>query len=189
LTDLEKSKIVFLSNVNTDIQNQINNKVNSNSPLITPATKTKVTYDAKGLVLSGSDATASDFGLGNVDNTSDANKPISTATQTALDLKSDKNITLNRKTASYVLVATDNNKLIEMDVAGANTVTINDSLFTAGNQILVSQYGIGETSFVAGAGVTIRSDSGKLKMSSQYSLATIIAISSTEFYLSGNLKA
>jgi len=34
--------------------------------------------------------TASQLGLGNVDNTSDANKPISTATQTALDLKSNK---------------------------------------------------------------------------------------------------
>lgn len=32
----------------------------------------------------------SDIGLGNVDNTSDANKPISTATQAALDLKVDK---------------------------------------------------------------------------------------------------
>jgi hypothetical protein len=31
----------------------------------------------------------SDVGLGNVDNTSDANKPVSTATQTALDLKQD----------------------------------------------------------------------------------------------------
>lgn len=31
-----------------------------------------------------------DIGLGNVDNTSDANKPISTATQTALNLKEDK---------------------------------------------------------------------------------------------------
>ena len=28
-------------------------------------------------------------GLGNVDNTSDANKPVSTATQTALDAKAD----------------------------------------------------------------------------------------------------
>ena len=34
-------------------------------------------------------ASKSDVGLGNVDNTSDANKPISTATQTALDLKAD----------------------------------------------------------------------------------------------------
>ncbi|MDP4201628.1 MAG: hypothetical protein Q8861_02955 [Bacteroidota bacterium] len=34
--------------------------------------------------------TPTDLGLGNVNNTSDANKPISTATQTALDLKEDK---------------------------------------------------------------------------------------------------
>lgn len=33
--------------------------------------------------------TKANIGLGNVDNTSDANKPISTATQTALDLKAD----------------------------------------------------------------------------------------------------
>ena len=33
--------------------------------------------------------TKADLGLGNVDNTSDANKPISTATQTALDLKAN----------------------------------------------------------------------------------------------------
>src|SRR5688500_13593977 len=34
--------------------------------------------------------TKADVGLGNADNTSDASKPISTATQTALDLKEDK---------------------------------------------------------------------------------------------------
>ena len=34
--------------------------------------------------------TAANIGLGNVDNTSDANKPVSTAMQAALDLKVDK---------------------------------------------------------------------------------------------------
>lgn len=37
--------------------------------------------------------TKSQIGLGNADNTSDANKPISNATQTALDLKSDRGTT------------------------------------------------------------------------------------------------
>lgn len=37
-----------------------------------------------------------DVGLGNVDNTSDANKPISTATQTALDAKKANSMTTNR---------------------------------------------------------------------------------------------
>ena len=128
-------------------------------------------------------------GLSNCDNTSDANKPISTATQTSLNDKSDKNITLDRKTASYTLVATDNGKMIEMNVASANTLTINASLFSAGNQILISQYGAGQTTITAGAGVTLRSSGGKLKTSAQYALVTIIAISSTEFYIAGDLTA
>ena len=111
------------------------------------------------------------------------------ATQTALNNKSDKNITLERKTASYTLVAGDNGELIEMNVATANTLTINASIFSAGNQILISQYGAGQTTITAGAGVTLRSSGGKLKTSAQYSLVTIIAISSTEFYVSGDLTA
>jgi len=98
-----------------------------------------------------------------------------------------KNITLDRKTASYTLVASDNGKMIEMNVGSANTLTIDASLFSAGNQILISQYGAGQTTITAGAGVTLRSSGGKLKTSAQYSLVTIIAISSTEFYVAGDL--
>lgn len=42
--------------------------------------------------------TKTDLGLENVNNTSDVNKPISTATQTALDLKADKSITVSAGT-------------------------------------------------------------------------------------------
>lgn len=45
--------------------------------------------------------TKSDVGLGNVDNTSDANKPISTATQTALDNKQPLSTVLTNTTASF----------------------------------------------------------------------------------------
>ena len=150
----------------------------------------KIAYDHSQLT-SGNphSVTKSDVGLSNCDNTSDANKPISSATQTALDNKSDKNITLDRKTASYTLVTNDNGKMIEMNVASANTLTINASLFSAGNQILISQYGAGQTTITAGAGVTLRSSGGKLKTSAQYALVTIIAISSTEFYIAGDLTA
>jgi len=150
----------------------------------------KIAYDHSQLT-SGNphNVTKSDVGLSNCDNTSDANKPISSATQTALDNKSDKNITLDRKTASYTLVANDNGKMIEMNVAGANTLTIDASIFSAGNQILISQYGAGQTTITAGAGVTLRSSGAKLKTSAQYSLVTIVAISSTEFYVAGDLTA
>lgn len=55
--------------------------------------------------------TKSDVGLGNVDNTSDANKPVSTATQTALNLKQDKSIVVSASRTAvldsyYVNVAT-----------------------------------------------------------------------------------
>lgn len=102
---------------------------------------------------------------------------------------SAKNLTLNRQTASYTLVAGDNGKLVEMNVGSANNVTINNSLFSAGNQILVAQYGAGQVTFVAGSGVTLRSASGKLKLTGQYSMATIICISATEFYIAGDLTA
>ena len=173
----------------------------------------KIAYDHS-LLTSGNphNVTKSDVGLSNVVNsdttttaniTDSSNKRFVTDAQLTVlgntsgtntgdqDLSSyaTKNLTLDRKTASYTLVSGDNNKLIEMNVATANNVTINNSVFTAGNQILVSQYGAGQTTITAGAGVTLRSSGGKLKTSAQYALVTIIAISSTEFYVAGDLTA
>jgi hypothetical protein len=45
---------------------------------------------------------SSDVGLGNCDNTSDANKPVSTATQTALDAKVDENATITGATKTKI---------------------------------------------------------------------------------------
>jgi len=114
-------------------------------------------------------------------------KGATSSVQTQLNAKSPLNVTLDRKTASYTLVAGDNGKVIEMNVASANTLTVNASLFSAGNQIVITQYGAGQTTITAGAGVTLRSDGGKLKINTQYSIATIIFISATEAYVSGNL--
>jgi hypothetical protein len=114
-------------------------------------------------------------------------KGATSSVQTQLNAKSPLNLTLDRKTSNYTLVAGDNGKVIEMNVASANTLTVNASLFSAGNQIVIAQYGAGQTSFVAGAGMTLRSDGGKLKIGTQFSLATLIFISATEAYLTGNL--
>ena len=129
-------------------------------------------------------------GLGNVDNTSDANKPVSTATQTALDLKTNKLIVANRQTASYTLVLTDADKLVEMNVGSANNLTIplNSSVaFATGTQILLAQYGAGQTTIVATSGVTVRSNGAKLKLNVQYSGATLIKIATDEWYLFGDI--
>jgi hypothetical protein len=129
-------------------------------------------------------------GLGNVDNTSDANKPVSTATQTALDLKTNKLIVANRQTASYTLVLGDADKLVEMNVGSANNLTIplNSSVaFATGTQILLAQYGAGQTTIVPTSGVTIRSNASKVKLNAQYSGATLIKIGSDEWYLFGDI--
>jgi hypothetical protein len=267
----------------TDLQTALDGKVDENSA-ITGATKTKVTYDQKGLVTAGADATTADIasstdkryltdaqlvvvgntsgtntgdnatnsqysglaaskqdtlvsatniktinstsvlgsgniaveptitattsadyyrgdktfatlnkaavGLGNVDNTSDANKPVSTATQTALDAKTNKLIVTNRQTASYTLVLSDADKLVEMNVGSANnlTVPLNSSVaFSTGTQILLAQYGAGQTTIVATSGVTIRSNGAKLKLNAQYSGATLVKIGENEWYLFGDI--
>jgi len=129
-------------------------------------------------------------GLGNVDNTTDANKPVSTATQTALDAKTNKLIVTNRQTASYTLVLGDADKLVEINNASANnlTVPLNSSVaFATGTQILLAQYGAGQTTIVATSGVTIRSNGAKLKLNAQYSGATLIKIDTNEWYLFGDI--
>lgn len=112
--------------------------------------------------------------------------------QALLNSKTDKLLTTNRQTASYTLVLGDADELVEMNVATANNLTIPpnaDVAFPTGTQILVSQYGAGQTTLVAGSGVTLRSDAGKLKISSQYSGATLIKIGTNEWYVFGSLAA
>jgi hypothetical protein len=54
------TELSYVKGLASSVQTQINNKVNSNTA-ITPATGTKITYDAKGLVLSSTNATTTDI--------------------------------------------------------------------------------------------------------------------------------
>lgn len=110
--------------------------------------------------------------------------------QTQIDAKTNKLITTNRQTASYTLVLSDADKLVEMNVGSANnlTVPLNSSVaFSTGTQILLAQYGAGQTTVVATSGVTIRSNGGKLKLNAQYSGATLVKIAENEWYLFGDI--
>jgi hypothetical protein len=107
--------------------------------------------------------------------------------QTQIDSKTNKLVTANRQTASYTLVLSDADKLVEMNVASANNLTVPASTFSAGTQILLAQYGAGQTTVVAGSGMTIRSNGAKLKLNAQYSGATLVFISGTEAYLFGDI--
>jgi hypothetical protein len=68
--------------------------------------------------------TKSSVGLGNVDNTSDANKPISTATQTALDGKVDENAPITGATKTKI---TYDSKGLVTSGADATTDDITDT--------------------------------------------------------------
>jgi len=113
---------------------------------------------------------------------------VQNALQTNINAKSNKLLTRSRKTASYVATIDDIDTLIEMNVATANTLTINASVFSDGHQMMFEQYGAGETTLVAGAGMTIRSNGGKYKTTGQYAGGTLVFKSSTEATVYGNLK-
>ena len=183
---ISNAEFDYLNGLTDNIQTQFTGK----QDVLVSATNIK-TIEGQSLLGSGNiDLAKGDVGLGNVDNTSDANKPVSTATQTALDAKTNKLIVTNRQTASYTLVLGDADKLVEINNASANNLTIplNSSVaFATGTQILLAQYGAGQTTVVATSGVTIRSSGGKLKLNAQYSGATLIKIATDEWYLFGDI--
>lgn len=107
--------------------------------------------------------------------------------------KSDKLIVENAQTGtSYTLVLTDADKLLTTSNASANTVTIppNSSVaFSVGTQIVGMQLGAGQTSIVAGSGVTILSSGSKLKITGQYSGYTLIKQATNTWLLMGDISA
>jgi len=86
---------------------------------------------------------------------------------------------LNTQTASYVLVAGDAGKIVEMNVATPNTCTVppwSSVPFAYGanpTRIDIVQTGAGATTIVAGAGVTLLSANGYLILSGQYMSASL----------------
>jgi len=69
---------------------------------------------------------------------------------TASELNSTFNIPVSTKTASYTLVATDAGKRIVMNSASATTITVNTSLFSAGDNLEISNIGAGVCTVTAG---------------------------------------
>jgi hypothetical protein len=101
-----------------------------------------------------------------------------------------ESITTNRQVDSYTLVLADASKLVEMNKATANdlTVPLNSAVaFPIGTTINVGQYGAGQTTIVPFAGVTIRSAGGALKLASQFSVGKLIKIDTDEWYLYGDI--
>lgn len=99
------------------------------------------------------------------------------------------NSTINTQTASYTAVLADAGAIIEMNVGSANNLTVppNSSVaYPIGTFMNLVQYGAGQTTVVAGSGVTIRTMTG-LKVSGQYGGVFIYKRGTDEWVAIGNL--
>ena len=98
---------------------------------------------------------------------------LTSAQMTALQLN-DYNQTVSAKVASYVLVAADAGTRVTMSNAGATTITVNTSLFAAGDTLFITNIGAGACTITAGTAtvstasslVLAQYDSGRLYFTS-----------------------
>ena len=94
------------------------------------------------------------------------------------------------KVANYQLVLADaNGVLVEMNMAGANTLTIpNDATvaFPIGTVINLLEYGAGQTTIIATGPAVIRATPG-VKLRAQYSTATLVKLAANEWLLTGDI--
>ncbi len=91
---------------------------------------------------------------------------------------------------SYTLVAGDLNDLVTLSNAGAITLTVPPSVFSANDVINIAQIGAGQVTFAQGAGVTITSTGASAsapKLRAQYSSASVICTASNTFLVVGDL--
>jgi len=137
-------------------------------------------------------------GLGSVDNTTDAAKPISTATQTALDLKSNISDVASPKTvagASYTLDIIDSTKtLVTTAASGDVTITVptNSSVnFPLGSTITLFQAAAGRIIVSPANGVTLKSfgDFQTFKNRFSFSFITLYQYAANSWAVVGDLTA
>lgn len=93
---------------------------------------------------------------------------------------------------TYTLVLTDAGKMVTMTNASSNTLTVPpnaDVALPVNTRIDVLQYGAGQTTIAAGSGVTIYSSGAKLKLTGQYSGATLWKKATNTWVLVGDISA
>lgn len=90
----------------------------------------------------------------------------------------DFNQTVNQKTASYVLVASDKGTRIEMNSGSATTVTVNTGLFAAGDTLFIQNIGAGACTVTAGTATVNKAAAGSLTLA-QYQGGTLYFISAS----------
>ena len=101
-------------------------------------------------------------------------------------------VPINEETTNYTLQTTDAGGIVEMNSGSANTLTVppNASVdLPIGTRIDVVQIGAGQTSLVAGAGVTIESRDNELSIADQFTAASLYKRASDTWVAVGNLTS
>lgn len=97
-----------------------------------------------------------------------------------------RTIPINSQTAAYVLVATDNGKFISITTGG---VTVNASIFSAGQNIVIFNNSSSAQTITQGTSVTMylsgTTSTGNRTLAS-YGLATILCVASNTFVITGS---
>lgn len=98
---------------------------------------------------------------------------------------------INAQTASYTLVASDKDKMVELNVGSANTLTVptNASVsLPVGSKIDIIQTGTGQVTITPASGVTINGTPG-LKTRAQWSAVTLVKRATDTWIAFGDLTA
>lgn len=101
-----------------------------------------------------------------------------TATQMNNLQANDYNWELNGQTASYVLVAADAGKRVQMNAAGSTTITVNTGLFTAGDTVIIQNIGAGTCTVTAGTATVNKATNASLALA-QYQGGTLYFVSAS----------
>jgi hypothetical protein len=97
----------------------------------------------------------------------------------------------NSRLVSYTLEITDSDKLVEINNAGANSLTVPSEAtvpFPIGTQVHVLQSGVGQTTIAVASGVTVNATPG-FKLRTRWSSATLLKRASNTWVAIGDLVA
>jgi hypothetical protein len=125
---VDNTKFGYLNGVTSAIQTQLDSKVDENAA-ITGATKTKITFDAKGLVTAGADATTADI-ADSVDK-----RYVTDSQLTVIGNTSGTNTGDNATNSQYSGLAASKQDTL---VSGTNIKTINSTSLLGSGDIVIS---------------------------------------------------
>lgn len=99
----------------------------------------------------------------------------------------DGDFAVSTKTGDYTIALNDKNSVVQMNLGGANTVTIPTNAavpFDTGAHLIVTQLGAGQTTISGDTGVTLYPASS-VAIASRYSAVTLVKVATDTWYAIG----